>query len=334
MDNKKITFYDVTLRDGNHAINQQLNAQQIVNYAKAADIAGIEYVELGHGNGLGASSLQAGKGLLTTNEMLKLARPCLKNSRMSTFMLPGWGTMKELDIAIDNGLDAVRFGAHCTEANMTERYIKYLAKESVESHGILVMSHMATPERLAEEARLMESYGADKVGFFDSSGHYLPEDVTIRIEAIRDSVKIPVLFHAHNNLGMAIANSIAAARAGAEMIDGCIRGLGAGSGNAQLEVLVAVFNRMGYDTGIDLDKILDAADQAKDELNFHAPTIISDSIVSGIAGVFSGFRPKAIKIAKEYSINVREILYELGRRKAVAGQEDQIIEVAQCLKNT
>jgi len=334
MNKRTIKIYDSTLRDGNHAVYQQISAEQIITYARLADQVGIHYVEIGHGNGLGASSLQVGQSPISTNEMLKLARPHLKKSRMSTFMLPGWGTLKELNVAIEDGVDAVRIGAHCTEGNLTERYISYLAKKSVEVHGVLVMSHMATPEELANQASIIESYGAHAIGFFDSSGHFLPEDVTLRVEAIRSKVKIPVIFHAHNNLGMAIANSVEAIDAGVEIIDACIRGFGAGAGNAQSEVLVAVLNRKGYITNIDLDKILDLAESAKNELNFNAPSVSTESIVSGVAGVFSGFRPQVIKIAKDFNISARDIFYELGRRKAIAGQEDMIIEIAEILRNT
>jgi len=334
MDNiNNIKIYDATLRDGNHAVAQQINAQQIIAYASAADSAGISYVEIGHGNGIGASTLQVGKSPISTIEMLKLARPHLKKSLMATFMLPGWGTIQDLSIAIDHGVDTVRIGAHCTEANLTERYIGFLAKQKIEAHGVLVMSHMATPEQLSEQARLIEDYGAHAIGFFDSSGNFLPDDVISRIHAIRSRVKIPIIFHAHNNLGMAISNSVSAIGAGARIIDACIRGFGAGAGNTQLEVLIAVLDRMGYPTGIELNKALDVADLAKNELNFHSPFISTESIVSGMAGVFSGFRTQVLEIAKTYKISSRDIFYELGRRRAIAGQEDQIIEVAQILKN-
>ncbi len=331
-NNNVIKLYDSTLRDGNHAVQQQISENQIIEYSKMADEAGVHYVEIGHGNGLGASSIQVGKSPLSTNEMLRLARPYLRKSRMASFMLPGWGTIKNLDEAINDGIDVIRIGAHCTEADLTERYIGYLAKQKIEVHGILVMSHMTTPEKLAEQALLIQNYGADAIGFFDSSGHYLPEDVKERVQAIRSKVDIPVIFHAHNNLGMAIANSVAAITEGVQIIDACIRGFGAGAGNAQLEVLIAVLERMNYKTDVNLDKILDAADLAKDKLNFAQPTVSTESIVSGISGVFSGFRDQVIKIAKDNNLRPREIFYELGRRQAIAGQEDLIIEVAEYLK--
>lgn len=329
MANEKIILYDSTLRDGNHAVNQQITKDQIIAYCQAANEAKIPYVEIGHGNGLGASSIQVGQSPLTSVEMLKLARPYLKDSKMATFMIPGWGTIHDLERAIDYGVDVIRIGAHCTESNLTKRYINFLEKKDIEVHGVLIMSHMASAERLAEEAKLMEDYGAKAIGIFDSSGFYLPQNVSNRIEAIRSAVKIPIIFHGHNNLGMVIANSITAINKGATIIDGCIRGFGAGAGNAPLEVLVVVLKKLGFDTGVDLYKILDAADKAKDIIGFHAPFISTESIVSGDAGVFSGFKAKAIKIANAFDVNVRDILYELGRRQAVAGQEDLIMEVAQ-----
>jgi 4-hydroxy 2-oxovalerate aldolase len=329
----KVKIYDATLRDGNHAVSHQITVNQVAAYAAAAERVGIHYVEVGHGNGLGASSIQVGRSPASTLEMLKVARAYLKNAKLSTFMLPGWGTVRDLQKAVDIGVDVVRIGAHCTEANMTERYIGFLAERKIEVHGILVMSHMATPEQLGHQARLIESYGASAIGIFDSSGYYLPVDVTTRIKAILSSVNIPVIFHAHNNLGMAISNSIAAIEAGAKIIDACARGFGAGAGNTQLEVLVAVLKRLQIETTTDLNGVLDVADLAENELNFKAPYISTESIVSGIAGVFSGFRNQVLKAAKDCNVSSREIFYELGRRRAIAGQEDMIIEVAQKMKN-
>lgn len=329
---KRITIYDSTLRDGNHAVKQQISEKQIVEYSRLADKAGVPYLEIGHGNGLGASSIQVGKSPMTTNEMIKIARPHLHKTKLSTFMLPGWGTILEINQAIDDGIDAIRVGAHCTEANLTERYINHISANNIEVHGILVMSHMTSPELLAEQASLLEKYGADAVGIFDSSGHFLPNDVRNRIAAIRSLVKIPIIFHGHNNLGMAIENSLTAIETGADILDACILGFGAGAGNTQLEVLVAVLHKLKYQTDIDFNSILDVADNAKSDLGFHAPSINSESIVSGLSGVFSGFRNQVLLVAKELKINPRELFYELGNRQAIAGQEDLVIEIAQSFK--
>ncbi len=323
-----IIISDPTLRDGNHAVNHQLDAEQLRGYAAAADAAGIPIVEVGHGNGLGASSLQVGLARLSDNEMVETVRPVLTRSRLGVFLLPGWGTMREVDAAIERGAEIVRLGAHCSESNLTERLFGLLAERDVEAHGCLMMSHMVSPQRLVEECAQMVGYGADAVGIFDSSGHYLPGDVSERIGAMRSAVDVPILFHGHNNLGMAVANSVAAADAGATIIDGCARGFGAGAGNTQLEVLVPVLERLGYATGISLYELLDAADLAERLLMDEVPTISSVSLVSGLAGVFSGFRAKVDKTSQELGVDPRDVFFELGRRQAVAGQEDLIVDVA------
>lgn len=326
---KTILISDPSLRDGNHAVQHRLTAEQIKDYCKAADAAGVPIVEVGHGNGIGASSLQLGVSACSDEVALKTARENLKRSRLGIHMIPGFATIeRDLSLAIDLGVDVVRIASHCTEADLTERHIEYARQKGRTVFGVLMMSHMAPIEQLVEEARKMESYGAEGFVFMDSSGHYLPEDVTARVMALRAGLSIPVGFHAHNNLGMAIANSVAAAGAGATMLDGTARGFGAGAGNAQLEVLVAVLHRMGYETGIDLYKLLDLADMAEKRVLEVVPTISSVSVVSGLAGVFSGFLKPVMRVAAEFKVDPRDVFFELGRRKIIAGQEDLIIEVA------
>lgn len=332
-DNKKILISDPTLRDGNHAVAHQLTSDQVRAYCIAADAAGVPVVEVGHGNGLGASSLQVGLAAVDDKTMLTVARENLKNSKLGIHVIPGFATIdRDLKHAIDYGVDVFRIASHCTEADITERHIRFCRKEGKTVFGVLMMSHMADKDVLAEEAQKMESYGAEGVVLMDSSGNYLPAEVSEKITFLRESLDVPVGFHAHNNLGMAIANSIAALEAGAEILDGCARGFGAGAGNAQLEVLIAVLHRMGYETGIDLYKILDAADLAERELMKQVPTITSTSVVSGLSGVFSGFLKPVTRIAKEFSLDPRDIFFELGKRRVVGGQEDIIIEVAKQLK--
>jgi len=329
---KTILVSDPTLRDGNHAIQHQLSAEQIALYCRAADEAGIPIVEVGHGNGVGASSLQLGESKTPDEIALKTARENLKHSKLGIHVIPGFATIeKDLKRAIDLGVDVIRVASHCTEADLTERHIIFARKAQKTVYGVLMMSHMVTKEGLLEEAKKMESYGAEGLIFMDSSGHYLPKDVTERVETLVRGLSIPVGFHAHNNLGMAIANSVAAVEAGALMLDGCARGFGAGAGNAQLEVMVAVLERMGYKTGINFYKCLDAGDIAEKELMKEIPTIKSTSIVSGLSGVFSGFLRPVNRIAKEFNLDPRDIFFELGRRKVIAGQEDYILEVAQDL---
>jgi 4-hydroxy 2-oxovalerate aldolase len=326
---RSILISDPTLRDGNHALKHQLNAEQIAKYCAAADAAGVPIVEVGHGNGVGASSLQLGISKLTDSEALQVARVNLKKSHLGIHIIPGFGTIeKDLSPAIQLGVDVVRVAAHCSEADITERHIQFVRKKEKVAYGVLMMSHMVTKEELLEQARKMQSYGAQGVIFMDSAGYYLPEDVTERVKLLVSSLTVPIGFHAHNNLGLAIANSLAAVESGATLLDGCARGLGAGAGNTQLEVLVGVLERKGYSTGIDFYKLLDACDLVEKELLEEIPTIRSLSIISGLAGVFSGFLKPVLRIAKKFNVDPRDIFTELGRRKIVAGQEDMIIKVA------
>ena len=326
---QKILISDPTLRDGNHAVRHQLSRESFIAYCQAAEAAGVPIVEVGHGNGLGASSLLVGECKLSDEEILSISRANLKKSKLAIHVIPGFCTIKsDLARAVDLGVDIFRVGSHCTEADITDRHIAYARESGKEAYGVLMMSHMASPEILLEEARKMESYGAQAIVIMDSAGAYFPDDVTQRITTLSDGLSIPVGFHGHNNLGMAVINSVAAVKAGASIIDGSIRGFGAGAGNTQLEVLVAVFERLGFETGIDLYKILDAADLAEKDFNPVAPFSSPVSIVSGLAGVFSGFSKQVTKTAQDYHVDPRDIFFELGRRKAVAGQESLIIEVA------
>lgn len=325
----KVLICDSTLRDGNHAVRHQLNLKQIASYASAADAAGIQIVEVGHGNGIGASSLQVGESLVTDRKMLTVAKENLANSKLGIYCMPGFATInKDLKPAIEIGVDVVRVGAHCTEADITQRHIGYVRDRGREVYGSLMMTHMASKEILVEESLKMESYGAQGVILMDSAGAYLPKDVNQKISALVSNLKVPVGFHAHNNLGMAIANSIAAVDAGATILDGAARGFGAGAGNPQIEVLVAVLEKMGYSTGIDFYKILDAADLAEKKLLKVIPSIKSTNLVSGLAGVFSGFSKHVERISMQYNVDPRDVFFELGRRNVVGGQEDLIIEVA------
>ncbi len=327
-----ILINDSTLRDGQHAVKHQLTAAQLRDYATAADKTGVAIVEVGHGNGLGASSYQVGRAALSDEAMLTTVRESLKNSKMGVFMLPGWGTIADLSKALACGTDVVRIGTHCTEATLAERHLGWLREQGAEAHAVLMMSHMATPAELAEQAELLVGYGAQAVGIMDSAGSLLPQDVTARIAAMRMQVEVPLIFHAHNNLGMAVANSVAAAQAGAGIIDGCARGFGAGAGNTQLEVLIPVLERLGYNTGIDLYHFLDAADLAARELMVVPPMIDSLGIVSGLAGVFSGFKNPVLNHAGSAGVDARDVFFELGRRQIIAGQEDLIVEVVAELK--
>jgi 4-hydroxy 2-oxovalerate aldolase len=326
---RKVLISDPTLRDGNHAVAHQLGEAQIAAYCRAADEAGVPIVEVGHGNGLGSSSLQVGEAAIDDRTMLTCARANLRSSKLGVHVIPGFATIeRDLKPALDYGVDVIRVASHCTEADITERHIRFCRTQGKSVFGVLMMSHMADKETLNAEASKMQDYGAEAVILMDSAGNYLPTDVVEKVAYLVANLAIPVGFHAHNNLGMGIANSIGAVEAGAAILDGCARGFGAGAGNSSLEVLVAVLGRMGYETGIDLYKMLDASDLAEAQLMKEIPSVKSISIVSGLSGVFSGFLKPVQRISKEFMVDPRDVFFELGKRKVVAGQEDLILEVA------
>ena len=330
---KEILIIDSTLRDGSHAVRHKFTASDITNYAKGAEEAGTKLLIVGHGNGLGASSLQLGQSLLSDREMLTIAKKQLKKTKLGAFLIPGFGTIKnDIEPAISCGIDALVIACHCTEANITRQHIQYAAKKGIVAYGVLMMTHMVSSEELLEQALKMQEYGAVAVLLMDSAGTYLPSDVTDKVGTLVKGLAIDIGFHAHNNLGMAIANSIAAVEAGAKIIDATSRGLGAGAGNCQLEVLVAVLSRMKMKTGLDLYKLMDNSEDIIAPLMKKPQEINPITLTSGLAGVFSGFAPYVAKAAERLHLDPRDILMELGKRKVVAGQEDIIIDVANYLK--
>ncbi len=330
----RILISDPTLRDGNHAVQHRLESEQIRRYAAAANAARVPIVEVGHGNGLGASSLQVGESLLSDREMLRVAREQLTDVKLGAFGIPGFATMRrDLDVALEEGADVFRVGAHCTEADLTERHIGYLRDVGKPVSGVLMMCHMASVQRLVEEAQKMESYGAEGAIVMDSAGALLTDDVRRRVVALVEGTGMAIGYHGHDNVSLGVANSIAAVEEGATILDGTARGFGAGAGNTQLEVLVAVLQRLGHETGIDLYKLLDAADLAERELVQTLPATDSVTIVSGLAGVFSGYSKPVRRIAKEFGVDPRDVFYKLGEREVIAGQEDVILEVAAALRD-
>lgn len=328
-----VLMIDSTLRDGSHAIRHQFDAKTIRKYAKGAEMAKIPILVVGHGNGLGASSLQLGLSLLSDKKMLKIAKSQLKKTKLGAFLIPGFGTIKnDLEPALGIGINVLMVASHCTEANITRQHIEFGKSKDLLVYGVLMMSHMLQAKDLLTQAQLMQSYGANGVILMDSAGAYLPNDVTQKIKTLAQGLKIDVGFHAHNNLGMTIANSTAAVKAGAKIIDATSRGLGAGAGNCQLEVIVAVLMKMGYNLNLDLYKLIDNSEKIIAPIMLTPQEISAVSLTSGLAGVFSGFAPHAKEASKRFGVDVRDILIELGRRKIVAGQEDIIVDVAINLK--
>ncbi|HTL67916.1 MAG TPA: 4-hydroxy-2-oxovalerate aldolase [Lacunisphaera sp.] len=328
-DQPTITVCDATLRDGSHACSHQISLEQIRAYAKASEAAGFDYLEVGHGNGLGASSLQVGESLVPELEMLAAARAELKHTRLSVHVMPGFATIeRELKGALAAGVDLFRVGSHCTEADITQRHISHVRAAGRHVWGVLMMSHMVSKEVLLQEARKMQSYGAQGIVLMDSAGAYVPAEVTAKVGHLAAALEVPVGFHAHQNLGLSIANSLAALEAGARIVDGTARGFGAGAGNAPLELLAAVLQRQGYVTSIDLYHALDAAELCAKLFAGSLPVSNGITIVSGLAGVFSGFAKPVQRAAAQLGVDPRDVFFELGRRKVVGGQEDLILEVA------
>lgn len=327
---KKILVSDPTLRDGNHAIFHQLTKSNISFYCKGAEASGIPIVEVGHGNGIGASSLQVGESIESDSSLLETARNNLKNTKLGVHIIPGFATIKK-DIlnAISIGVDVFRVASHCTEADITKRHIEFLKERNKETYGVLMMSHMASSEKLLEESLKMESYGAEGIIIMDSAGFYLPTDVKERVLKLKSALNknTKVGFHGHNNLGLAIANSIVAVENGAEIIDGTIKGFGAGAGNTQLEVLVGVLAKIGYETGINFKELIKLT-QKSSSFIISQPVITELSLVSGLSGVFSGFLKHVINASEKYEINPIDLFYKIGEKKLVAGQEDLIFEIA------
>lgn len=329
---KHIIISDPTLRDGNHAVGHKLSLTQISEYCKLADIAKVEIVEVGHGNGIGASSLQLGESPASDEVMLNTARSSLAHSKLGIHVIPGFATInRDIRCAIDCGVDVFRIASHCSEADITQKHIEFVRKSGKEVYGVLMMSHMISISELVNEAKKMESFGAQALIIMDSAGFYLPNDVTDRIQALVSDLSIPVGFHGHNNLGMSVANSLAAIESGALILDGTICGFGPGAGNTPLEVLVPVLERTGYKTGVDFYGILDAATWAEKNLIEEMPAIRPYSIISGLSGVFSAFLKPVKRISLEYNVDPRDVFFELGKRRLIAGQEDLILEAVLAL---
>lgn len=329
---KNILITDSSLRDGNHSVKHSISIESIIRYCTFAENVGIPIVEVGHGNGIGASSLLIGNSKHTDTEMLKTARMCLKNSKLGVHIIPGLATIKkDIQNAIDIGVDVYRVASHCTEATVTKSHIEFLNKNEKDVIGVLMMSALTDTQTLVNNAKLMEEYGASAVIIMDSTGTYLPNDVIERITALKNNLSIDVGFHAHNNLGCSIYNSVVAVQSGAKYIDACIRGFGAGAGNAPLEVLIPVLQKSGFTSGIDFKKVINEADIVMDYLIPSPPNITPVNVLTGLHRLFSGFEKPIIKAAKINNIEYSSLIFELGNRKLVAGQEDLIIQIAQNL---
>ena len=332
MNNKKrIRIIDTTLRDGSHAVSHTFSPEQAEMIAEGLDRSGVFMVECAHGDGINGSSFNYGFSKYDERELHRKMIPKLKSAKPAVLLIPGVGTIENLKAVHEIGIEAVRVATHVTEADIGIQHIEYAKSAGMMAVGFLMMAHMEGPEKILEQARIFQDAGADYINVADSAGHMLPEDVKSRIGFLAEHLDIPVGFHAHNNLGLAIANSLAAARVGASYLDATCRGLGAGAGNAQLEVLVAVLALAGFETGVDLYTIQDVAEHVVEPV-MQRPQIINTAALSlGYAGVYSSFLLHANRAAERFGLNPRDILMELGHRKMVGGQEDMIVDVAYAL---
>ena len=325
---KNLTVLEVALRDGSHAIQHQYTVEQVREITKGLDDANVPYIEVSHGDGIGGSSVQYGFSKVSDIELIKAAKEETTNSKISVLLLPGIGTVEDLKEAREAGADMVRVATHSTEADGSRQHIVAAKEMGLEVVGFLMMAHMVEPDKLLEQAKLMESYGADIIYATDSAGAMLPKDVTERIELLVKELDVPVGFHGHNNLGLAMANSLAAAEAGATYLDGSVRALGAGAGNTQTEVMISVLEKSGYETGVDLFKLMDVAEDLVAPI-IETPQIIDrDSLTLGHAGVYSSFKLFAQRSGARFGIDSRDILVELGKLKVVGGQEDMVEDIA------
>lgn len=323
-----LTLVDTSLRDGMHSVRHQFTPEQVAEVAGALDSAGVDVVEVTHGDGLGGSSIQYGEAAASDLALIEAAVAAVRSARVAVLLLPGIGTVGRLAEARAAGATIARVATHCTEADISRQHIAWARDHDMTVVGFLMMSHMIEPAALAEQAALMDSYGAQVVYVVDSAGALVPDGVAARVGALRDSIAAEVGIHTHNNLGCGVANALSGVAAGATWVDGSVRGLGAGAGNAATEVLAAALTRSGHATGVDLFALMDVAEEIVAPLMPREQVIDRSALSIGYAGVYSSFLLHAERAAQRYGVPAHKVLLELGRRRVVGGQEDMVIDVA------
>jgi len=325
-----VTLVDSTLRDGSHAKRHQLSVEQVTAVSAALDGAGVDVIEVSHGDGLGGASFNYGFALTDEYELIEAAVKAVERAQIAVLLLPGIGVKEDLARARDLGASVTRIATHSTEADVSPSHIAFARELGYKTCGFLMMAHMNSPEGLLEQAKIMEAAGAEVVYVTDSAGALLPDTVKARVEALRGGLEpgTEVGFHGHENLSLSIANSVAAAETGATYIDGCTCGLGAGAGNAPTEVLTAVFEKLGIDVNAETFPMLDVAEEVVRPIMDRPQVVDRASLILGYAGVYSSFLLHAERAAERFDVSTKDILVEVGKRKAVGGQEDLIIEIA------
>ena len=325
-----VRLTDSTLRDGSHAMRHRFTLDQVRATVRALDDAGVQVIEVSHGDGLGGSSFTYGFSGTNELDLVAAAADEAHRARIAVLLLPGVGTAEDLRSARDRGATVARIATHCSEANISVQHFAMARDLGFETVGFLMMAHMLDPESLALQARVMADAGAQCVYVTDSAGALVLDEAAERVAALVAALgnDAQVGFHGHNNLALGVANSVLAYRAGARQIVGASAALGAGSGNAPTEVLVAVFERLGVRTGVDLDSVLATAEEVVRPFMLHVPTADRPSVVMGYAGVYSSFLLHAKQAGERYGVPIHEILVEAGRLRYVGGQEDLLIDVA------
>lgn len=326
--NDKILINDVTLRDGMHALAHQYSVDQMVAIARKLDEANVDLIEVSHGDGLNGNSFNYGFSAHQEMEYLQAVKEVLSHARLAALLLPGIGTIREMRMAREAGVDTIRIATHCTEADIAAQHIATAREMGFDTVGFLMMAHMIPTDELVRQAKLMESYGAHCVYITDSAGALLMEETRERVRAFRDELGCQVGFHNHNNLGLGVANTVIAIENGADRADASLAGMGAGAGNCALEVLIAVTDRMGIRTDVRLYPLIDAADTLVRPLQKRPVQIDGNALMLGFAGVYSSFLIHTERAAARYGVDSRDILVELGRRGMIGGQEDMIVDVA------